>query len=209
MTLSPLTRITPLFLAVLLGCGGSKTQIPPRIDLHNHEVLGIIEFGSSSKGDLAPFATQRFIEAVRRDQGLVRILELGTREDVLRELGVERLDAQAYRKLGERHGLSTIFSGELVVSDIRPSVRIGSHLSGMGLSAEAEATLTVRMAECASGASIWSRSGSATRRVGEVSVLGARDVVFDAEDPDRAYGELVDALIGLVTTDFRASWASR
>lgn len=209
MRVSPLTRIAPLFLGLLLGCGGSKTQIPPRIDLHNHEVLGIIEFGSSSEGDLAPFATQRFMEAVRRDQGLVRILELGTEEDVLRELDVQRLDAEAYRKLGERHGLSTIFSGDLVVLDIRPSVRIGPHLSGMGFSADAEATLTVRMAECASGASIWSRSGTATRRVGEVSVFSARDVVFDAEDPDKAYGELVDALIGVVTTDFRVSWARR
>jgi hypothetical protein len=209
MTLSPLTRIAPLALALLAGCGGSKTQIPPRVDLHNHEVLGIIEFSSSSKGDLAPFATQRFIEAVRRDQGLVRILELGTQEDVLRDLGVQRLDARAYRELGERHGLSTIFTGELVVSDIRPSVRLAPSLSGMGVSADAEATLTVRMAECASGASIWSRSGSATRRVGEVSVFSAPDVVFDAEDPDRAYGELVDALIGQVTTDFHVSWARR
>jgi hypothetical protein len=209
MKQSPWTRIAPLTLALLAGCGGTKTQIPPRIDLHNHEVLGIIEFSSSSKGDLAPFATQRFIESVRRDQGLVRILELGTQEDVMRDLGIERLDAQAYRKLGERHGLTTIFTGELVVSDIRPSVRVGPSLSGMGVSADAEATLTVRMAECASGASIWSRSGSATRRVGEVSVFGSRDMVFDAEDPDKAYGELVDALIGQVTTDFRVSWARR
>ncbi len=48
-----------------------------------------------------------------------------------------------------------------------------------------------------------------TRRVGQVSILGGRDVVFDADEPERAYGELVDALVHRVTADFKVSWERR
>lgn len=46
-------------------------------------------------------------------------------------------------------------------------------------------------------------------RVGHVSILGDRDVIFDADDPDRAYGELVSGLVELVTEDFRVTWVRR
>ncbi len=79
----------------------------------------------------------------------------------------------------------------------------------MSVAADVDATLTVGMFETASGASIWNRSASVTRRVGHVSMLGNRDVVFDADEPERAYGELVDALVALVTEEFRATWQRR
>jgi hypothetical protein len=93
-----------------------------------------------------------------------------------------------------------------VISGIRPAIQITSNLANMGVAADVDATLTVQMIETASGASIWSRSASVTKRVGQVSVLGARDVIFDAENPERAYGELVDALVGAVTGEFRVTW---
>lgn len=198
------TGAAALPIAVTLGCGGPKTVIPPRINLTQHEVLGVIEFSTSSKGELGPLATRRFIEESRRDQGLVRIVELGSEEAVLHELGRQRLDRDAFRELGSRDDLTTIITGDLLVSDIRPAVRITPNLRDLGVAADVDATLTVQMVEAASGASIWSRSASVTMRVGEVSVLGGNDVVFDAEDPERAYGELVDALVWRVTEDFRA-----
>jgi len=193
--------LTALVASVAAACG-SKTTYPPRIDLRQHEVIGIIQFASSERGELAALATQRFMEAARRDQGLVRIVELGTEEEVLREVERDRLDAATYRALGEKLDLNTIFTGQLEISDIRPAVRITRDLRNMGVAADVDATLTVNMVETASGASLWSRSGSVTMRVGQVSVLGGRDVVFDAEEPERAYGDLVDALVARVTRDF-------
>ncbi len=197
--------------AVLLtvGCGGTKVMVPPRIDLHQHEVLGIIEFSSSREGELGPLATARFMEAVRVDQGLVRIIDLGPENEAMRSVGATRLDRSAYQSLGQAHDVNTIFTGELEISDIRPAIQITSDLANMGVAADVDATLTVQMIETASGASIWSRSASVTKRVGQVSVLGARDVIFDAENPERAYGELVDALIGAVTGEFRVTWERR
>ncbi len=192
--------------AAALGCGGSKVMVPPRIDLQQHEVLAIIEFASNKEGELGPLTTTRFMEWVRLDQGLVRILALGTEQEALREVGSTRLNADSYKSLGAEHDVATIFTGELEISDIRPAVNITSDLRSFGAAADVDATLTVQMIETATGASIWNRSASVTKRVGHVSVLGGRDISFDADDPERAYGELVDALIDVVTRDFRVSW---
>jgi hypothetical protein len=182
-------------------------MVPPRIDLQQHEVLAIIEFNSNKEGELGPLTTTRFMEWVRLDQGLVRILELGIEQEALREVGSTRLNADAYKSLGAEHDIATIFTGQLEISDIRPTVNITSDLRSFGAAADVDATLTVQMIETATGASIWNRSASVTKRVGYVSVLGGRDISFDADDPERAYGELVDALLDLVTKDFRVTWA--
>lgn len=192
-----------------LGCGGSKVMVPPRIDLQQHEVLAVIEFSSSNKGELGPLATSRFMEEVRLDQGLIRIVGLGSENEALQEVGKQRLDPSAYKQLGQVYDVATIFTGELVVSDIRPAISITTDLSSLGAAADIDATLTVQMVETASGASIWSRSASVTKRVGNVSLFGGKDVVFDAEDPEGAYGELVDALVFLVTKEFKVTYARR
>jgi hypothetical protein len=198
-----------LLTGAALGCGGTKVMVPPRIDLQQHEVLAVIEFSSSREGELAPLATARFVEAIRADQGLVRIVDLGTETEALRAVGAAHLDRAAYQALGQTHDVNTIFTGELIISDIRPAIRITSDLANMGVAADVDATLNVEMVETASGASIWSRSASVTKRVGQVSLLGSRDVVFDADNPERAYGELIDALVVAVSGDFRARWERR
>ncbi len=203
------TSLAVLPIAAALACGGSRVLVPPRIDLRQHEVLGIVEFSSNKEGELGPLATQRFMEAARVDQGLVRIVELGSEEEVVRDAGIRRLDQAAYKALGEQRNVATIFTGQLVISDIRPAIRITPGLADMSVAADVDATLTVGMFETASGASIWNRSASVTRRVGQVSLLGNRDVVFDADEPERAYGELIDALVALVTEEFRATWQRR
>ncbi len=64
------------------------------------------------------------------------------------------------------------------------------------------------MIEASTGASVWSRTAEATRRVGNVSMRRGR-IRFDAEDPERAYGELVQALVEMATEDFKVTWEKR
>ncbi len=52
-------------------------EIPPRVDLHPCDVIGIVEFASETKGTLPSFATQRFTEALQRSQPGVLVLEQG------------------------------------------------------------------------------------------------------------------------------------
>lgn len=207
-TASRILLVVAAALAVS-GCGGTTwVRVPPAIDLARHEIMGVIDFSSSSKGNLADYSTQVFIEEMRADQGMIRIVELGTLDELRATEGLTYLDRAAYQAIGERHGLTTIVVGKLDVSNVKPAVSLSGGFSGISAAADVDARLSVQMIDAKSGASIWSRSADATRRVGHVSVLSG-GVDFDADDPDRAYGDLVRYLAKATTADFKATWEKR
>ena len=189
-------------LIVLSGCAAKQrtqyrtVRIPPRIDLTQHEMIGVVEFESTNEGELGPLATRRFTESARRDQGLIRMVGLKP----------EAVDPERARQLGREHGVRTIVVGKLTVSNVRPSFSISRSLSSGSLSGSVEATLDVEILEAATGASLWSASAQATKSVGNLRVFSDKTVAFDAEDPERAYGVLIDALVAQVTADFQATW---
>ncbi len=194
-----------LILCSVLLCCAPRIKVPPKINLLNYEVLGIIEFSSTSEGPLGSLTTKKFMEAVRKDQAMVRIAELGTKTDVLHDIASSQLDADAYKTIGENEDVNTIFSGELVVSDVRPNIKLSLFRAGMSFSAEVDAALTCQMVETETGATLWNASASTTREVGHVSMFS--DVfVFDAENPEKAYGKLIDDLVERTTRDFRVTW---
>lgn len=197
-----------ILVTMMLGCG-PKVMVPPVIDLKQHEVIGIIEFSCSSEGELGPLATRKFIEMARRDQGIVRIVELGSEADVLKEVDSDRLDPATFKTIGDKYQIRTIITGELLVSDVRPDIKITPGAGFMSFGAEVDASLSAQMVETPTGASIWSSSASATKSVGNVSVFGGKAFSFDAEDPEKAYGKLVDALVEEITEDFRVTWERR
>lgn len=203
-------RILGAIIAVALsaavsGCG-PRVRVPPRIDLKQHEVIGVIDFDCPSEGELGYFATGRFIEAARRDQGIVRVVRLGSPAEVLESVGHSQLDQAAFQALGEKHGVQTIITGDLIISDVRPSVRVMQSLTRVGISADVHAGLTVQMVETAGGASIWSRSADCTQQIAVASFSSNKDVVFGVNDPEESYGRLVDSLVYAVTPEFRATW---
>ncbi len=200
--------LATLLVLTVLSCG-KKVMVAPRIDLKGYEIIGIIDFTCAHEGELGPLTTKKFTEAIRKDQGMVRIIDLGTEKEVLDEIGNDRLDAAAYTAIGEKYNVNTIFTGELVVSDVRPDITIAPGLGYMGFGAEVDATLSAQMLETASGASVWSKSADATETVGHVSIFGSKAFAFDAEDPDKAYGKLVGALVDETTRDFRVTWERR
>lgn len=181
------------------GCGPKYETVtyPPRIDLSQHELIGVIEFDSDEAGELAPLATRRFTESARRDQGPVRVVWLDAER---RRPGPDRI-----RELGREHGLRTIVVGRITVSDVKPRVSVSQSIASGSLSALIEATLAVELIETATGASLWNASASAQDTVGNLSLVGGKSVSFDAQDPDDAYGGLIDALVAQVTRDFHAT----
>jgi hypothetical protein len=194
----------------MLACGGHKAPavqpvwVPPRIDLKPHELIGIVEFSTTSKGHLGPMATRRFTESARRDQGLVRIVDLRPAAGAARS-GGSRMAPEAYRALGREHGVKTIVTGHLTISSVKPGIQMSALLRSGHVSAQVDATLDVQLIETETGASLWNATGSATRTLGNVGVFG-KEIAFDAADPEHAYGDLVDALDEQVTRDFHASW---
>ena len=199
-----LIAATLLTLAIQ-GCT-KRVLAPPRIDLKNHEVIGIIEFDCSGQGELGPFLTNRFVDAARRDQELVRIVLLGTSAEVLADTGQSRLDRDAFKAIGQKHQIKTLFTGNVVVSDIKPNVSVGQRLTYFGVSADVDAILNTQMVETETGASLWSRSARAAQRIGGVEVFGDKSFTFDADDPENAYGRIADSLVEAVTHDFQCHW---
>jgi hypothetical protein len=207
-------RVLLVILVVMMaGCSAKRQttsiMVPPRVDLTQHEMLGIIEFSSSVKGELGPLTTKRFTEMARRDQGMVRVLGLPSTGKVLHTIGIGSMGPEAIRALGREHGVRTVVLGELTVSDVKPDLQIGAGLRSGTLSGRVDATLAVEMLETETGASIWNTSARATHTVGHISVFRGGDFIFDAEDPEAAYGPLVDSLVTQVTRDFRVSWERR
>jgi hypothetical protein len=195
---------------ILAGCGGTRVLVPPRIDLRQHEIIGVMQFESSSRGVLAQLATRKFVEAVRADQGMVRIVDLGTEAELLQAVGSRRLDRDAIRAIGRKYQVATLIAGELDVSDVRPGAAVVTPgLTFASITAEVTARLSASMIETAAGASIWSNSASQTHKVGQVSFFGGKSVAFDAKDPERAYGKMVNSLVLAITPDFRARWERR
>ena len=199
-----------LIAAILLtlaiqGCT-ERVLVPPRIDLKQHEIVGVIDFDCSGKGELGPFLTDRFVDGIRRDQELVRIVRLGTEAEVLADIGQSRLDQNAFKAIGQKRQIKTIFTGNVVVSDVKPNFAIGQSLTHFGVSADVDATLNAQMVETDTGASLWSRSSRAVERIGGVEIFGDKSFTFDADDPENAYGRLADSLVHAVTYDFRSRW---
>jgi len=194
-----------VLMMAVQGCS-RRVLTPPRIDLKPHEVVGVIDFDCDGGGEFGPFLMDRFVEAVRCDQGMVRILRLGSAPDVLRAVNRSQLDRDAYQAIGGHFEVKTIFTGRLTASDVRPSISTGRALTTIDVSADVDAMLAVEMVEAETGASLWSTSASDTQRIGGLRFFGDKSFTFDADDPENAYGRLVDGLVHAVTQDFRSRW---
>jgi hypothetical protein len=183
---------------VATGCAPryQTVTLAPRVDLTEHQIIAVVEFDSSTQGELGPLATRRFTDLARRDQGLVRMMNV--------DLDTDERNQAAFKELGKRHDARTILVGTVNISDIRPNLSISRTLRSGTLTANVDATLTVDLIESATGASIWSASARTSSTVGHISVFEGKNFAFDAEDPEQAYGALIDTLVTRVTSDFRS-----
>ena len=203
------TLIALLLMTTLIPACGTKVLIPPRVDLREHEILGIVDFECNARGELAGLATRKFLEAARAEQGIVRIVELGPESELLKAVQADRLDPDAVRKIGEKYQVNTLVTGTLTVSDVRPSIVLDPGASFGSFSADVDAELSARMLEVSTGASLWGNSAALTQKVAQISVFGGKNFSFDAKDPEKAYGKLVNDLVQRVTRDFRSTWEYR
>jgi hypothetical protein len=197
-------RNTALAVAVaLLFNGCARVYLQPAIDLRPHEVIGLIQFNSDSKGELSKFVTQKFIEAVTEDQTDIKIVELGDEVAVLAAVNQTRLGPDAFEAIGEKYGVKTVFTGTLNVSNVNPSCAFGPGYASF--EGKVNARLAAKLVETATGATIWSNSARDERTVAGVEKSGS-NFSFNAEDPEEAYGDMARSLCRQITHDFRGTW---
>jgi hypothetical protein len=202
-------RCATAVLSCLLGlaaCGGTTVMIPPRLALAPYQPVGQIAFTTeNARGALGGLATDRFRDQIFAAQAGVEVLELGDQDTVLAAIERPRLDGEAVRAIGEREGVSALFAGHLLVSNVKPRARLGPMPA---VSADVTVTLTVRLFSTESGATVWSSSAQATETIAGLAVVNGTPV-FGAKDPEDAYGALVNRLVHRVTRDLWPTYERR
>jgi hypothetical protein len=195
-------RASHLVLLVLVTGCSKYVWAPPRLDLQPLTPVGLLEFTmEDAQGTLHQVATQQFAEAAFAGQDGIEILELGDVESVLTAVGEPEMGPRAAQRIGTEYEVPAVFVGQLVVSDIKPR-GVLPPFGGPHVEATVSVELTVRLLSTRTGGTLWSRSARATETVGEVGLVGGRPY-FGAEDPNEAYGRLVEHLVGVVTIDLR------
>ena len=190
-----------LVLATVLSNGcGAKMLLPPKVDLFDMGRFALIVFTSERPaGDLPDLVTEYFGDELLTALPETELLDLGRLTDVLEGLGRERFDGRAARALGEEHDVGAIFIGHLEVSVVDPRSALSESLyTGDMLSVR----LTVSLVSAESGRTIWRNSATATEVVGEFEVVDG-NIQLTADDPDDAYGHLIEHLVYEITKDFR------
>jgi hypothetical protein len=193
-------------LVALSGCGGTKTLMPPRIDLQAFRMIGIVEFASNTQGHLQTLASQDFIQTVQASQPGVPMLELGKEDLVLQAIGHDKVDSEAIRAIGSKFHVDAVIIGNLEVTEAKPRLDVKQALSALDVRADVEASLTTRLMEAGSGATVWTRSARSKETIANAGFSTNGGVYVGATDPEAAYGNLIQNLVDHVTQDFRPYW---
>ncbi len=199
-----------MFSVVALGCAHKITvEIPPRIDLQSYETIGIVQFSSNSTEQLNQVATQEFMSVIQGAQPGVRFLELGSADQALKLVGRERLDPDAMKALGKKHGVSTIFTGSYDISNVKPKVRLGEDLSSVSASANVRISMVSKQWDAGTGATIWTNSRQGQWPVASVQKDSGTPVSFSMSLPEDRYGQFIEEVVYAVTNDFRPHYERR
>ena len=195
-------------LAVVSGCT-SKVLMPPKISLRTYNTIGMIQFSSNAEGNLPQFVSQKFLQTLQSSQPGVRVLELGDEDKVLQTIEHRELDPAAIRAIGRHYGVNAVIFGRFEVSEVKPKVKLSSVLTSMSVQADVDAALSARLLETDSGATLWTNAVRGKQTVGHVALGSNGNIFFGAQDPEDAYGRLVEWLVGRATRDFRPYYAKK
>ena len=206
-----MTRPTWLFLggAILLlslsGCISPRVQVPPKIDLKQYERVGIISLSTNAEGNLDEFATQKFLEAITKDQKM-GIIELGDQDSILRSVQRDKMDPDTVQAIGQKYNVRAVILGNLRVSNVEPKLKVSPFVKSFGVKAEVAAFMIAKLFETGYGATVWTGSAQDTKTVAGITMFPGGRAFFNATDPEEAYGDLVESLIKKVTADFRVTY---
>jgi len=197
-------HLAGIFVLASFGCAKPKVWVPPRIDLHEYGTLGLIELDSAQ--GYGPIATQQLMATLHSAQAGVPVLELGPLAAVLQSVEQQTLGPAAVRAIGDRYGVDVVVVGDLDIDEPRPSFSIQSFTEA-NARAEILGSLTARILDARSGATIWSDQARGSRTVAQLNVAAGRIPQFGAVDPEGEHAQLVGWLVDRVTVDFRGYWA--
>lgn len=190
---------TILTLVAAMGCGGGGQSshtvlVAPRLNLLPYGSVGLVTFSiEKAKGTLNEFATRRFEEYLLAAQSGIEVQEFS--------------QADSTQALSGARGVPVVFLGRLKLSDVKPS----GGLIGLTLphvEATVTATLAVELRSTKTGGTLWRSSSVATEKVGQLAIVDGVPE-FAAQNPNDAYGHLINRLVYDVTYDLRSTWVKQ
>ena len=204
-----------LCIAALLlfsGCG-PKVMIPPKVDLTRYRAVGIIGFGCNAEGNLGEYAMRRFLMTTRAYQKEVDITDLGTEEEILQNLRLDQMDAEAVRAIGERYKVDAVFTGGVEVIEVWPlyqsfgrgdrPVSGKTQIRGKRANAMVKAWIGARLSETEAGGTVWRASAQGEELVHRVNFLSDGRAVFDSKNQPEDYWGLVSPMVKEICDDFK------
>jgi len=175
------------------------------MDLKQYGRLALMTFSvENAKGQLQSLSTEKFAEAVLAAQSGLELLELGTADTIVSRSGETEFGPKSAKRVGDAHSVPVVFVGHLKVSDVKPSAKIQG-LSVPKFEAKVTMELSVRLVSATSGGTLWRGSSTTTETIGKVGMSGGIPY-FSADDPNQAYGQILNYLVRQVTWDFRPTW---
>jgi len=214
-----ITRVgTACWIGVLLlaqGCAHEpaprveQVQVPPRIVLASWPTIGIVEFRSATEPELASLGTSQFVEMLHQAQSGAPILELGSQQRVLGEVGKSELDFDAARAIGKHYGVDAIFVGELVFDAPSGSVNLGQAFESIDARAVVTGRLATRLLDARSGATVWSYSSSEKAQVARFGLAEGVGPLFGVSDPRDSRTAMVRQMVWDQRDDFYPTWRDR
>lgn len=169
-------------LAVLSSCSSRVwMMVPARVDLHEYGQVGVVEF-QGAEGELCQLATREFQQ---------RLLQA--------RAGIQMVEVEA---LATRQDLPAVFVGSVEFSKVSPTIGITSSLTEVQARAELHGTLSVRLIDPESGATLWMSSSNRSATVASAGVDGSGGS-FGFTDVAGIKAAMVAEMAEDVTYDFR------
>jgi len=187
---------------LLLFAAGCVPGVPV-IDLTEYGRVGFIDVSSNVEGGIAKVASQELVEKIMQiDKDKITVVELGSEEEILQALGRERIDPETIQMIGKKYNVGVIVSSHLNISEVRPHLDISTITESFGVKADVDASLIVKLLETEGGGTLWTDSVEDTESVASVSIGSGGLFHFNANTPEKAYGDLVKNLVRKISRDF-------
>jgi hypothetical protein len=179
------------------------TIVPPAVDLTALNTAGLVTIKAADvKGDLDVVATQYFLQEVTAAQR-VPVIEFGTAEAVLADIGMTEFNRDAALAIGEKYGVDAFFVGEIGVTKVKPQIDLAAPLSkALFARAAFDIAMKVRLVSTANGATLWTDSAVRQGTIGSIGMDGGMPV-FSIRNKSTALDEVLRDIAFRLTWDFR------
>ena len=171
--------------------------MPPPIDLSRFGTIGMLELAAPMGSDLGRRGRNELMAAIHAAQPGTPILEIEA-------AGVPPLDE--IRFIGKHEHVDTLLVGEIQSQRVRPGFHISDNADAISAGADLEGTMTLRMYDTRSGATLWTTAVSASAPIARVALAEGDLSGLGVGDPRAAEDRLLQLLAGSATHDFWPYW---